>query len=61
MTGDLTDFLMKCKDVKPHPDAEKMVSSATWRDLKRLNRLGVFPRHRGIKIGECSNTPKRQP
>ncbi|KAI9755710.1 MAG: hypothetical protein M1815_004705 [Lichina confinis] len=47
-------FLMKCKDVKPHPDAEKMVSSATWRDLKRLNRLGVFPRHRGIKIGERS-------
>lgn len=46
---DLTDFMRKIADVQLRPDNPKKSDSAAWKDLKRLKRLGVYPRHRGVK------------
>lgn len=46
---DPNDMLYKLKDVKIDPNRPEMTDSSSFKELRRLRKLMIFPRHRGVE------------
>lgn len=51
---DFTDMMRKLEDVQSSPDRPEKQDSPMWKELRRLRKLSIYPRHRGINIKERS-------
>lgn len=44
--------MRKLEDVQSSPDRPEKQDSPMWKELRRLRKLSIYPRHRGINISE---------
>lgn len=56
--GDKVDMMQKFKDVRIDPTnpRSEMGDSAEWKGLRRLKKLQIYPRHRGVSGSKCNLT-----
>lgn len=45
---DANDLVYKLKDVKVDPNRNEMMDSPSFKELRRLKKLEIYPRHRGV-------------
>lgn len=50
--GDANDLSYKLQDVKVDNNSDIMTDSPSFKELRRLKKLEIYPRHRGVAESE---------